>query len=332
MKKRCHGLENVVNQQEHVNQKQKKMPDLALNALNRTFNPDQVDMLLYQKKHPRQWSNETVTESLKTKFVCGTKGYEHQRSKYPLPSERTLQRRVEDLDFNPGILYDVLELLKLKVSTMLPDDLDCGLVFDEMSIADARSFSVADSKFYGDITIPGQTGLASHALVFVLVGIRGRWKQTVGYHFTGNSIPENDLKETAFKIIQEVESFGCRVHFLTSDCGPNNKKLWHILNLKFHKNDVMNGAPIEHPTDSSRKLEIIPDVVHVFKSTVQGWLKNGVVWLPPDVVKSNGFCTNEVNVQHLTDLVNYEQNNLLKVAHSLTPEDVEFGKKGIILM
>lgn len=225
LKKRCLYLENVVKQQEHVMQKQQKTPDLALNAFNRTFNSDQVDMLLYEKKRSKQWSDKTVTESLQTKFVCGSKGYEHQRTKYPLPSERTLQRRVEDLDFKPAILYDVLELLKLKVNTMLPVDLDCGLIFDEMSIEEARSFCISDSKFYGDITIPGQVGLASHALVFVLVGIRGRWKQTVECHFTGSSIPENDLKDIAFKIIQEVESFGCRVHFLTSDCGSNNKKL-----------------------------------------------------------------------------------------------------------
>ncbi|XP_055626364.1 uncharacterized protein LOC129770592 isoform X1 [Toxorhynchites rutilus septentrionalis] len=210
---------------------------------------------------------------------------------------------------------------------MPPEDLDCGLIFDEMSIEEAKSFCVSTSQFYGDITIPGQSGLATHALVFVLVGVRARWKQTVGYHFTGNSIPDNDLNEIIYKIIQEVESFGCKVHFLTSDCGPKNKKLWNALGLKFHKHVVLNSEAIEHPTVSSRKLEIIPDVVHVFKSAVQGWIKNEVLWLPPDVVASNGFCSNEVNIQHLHDLVHYEQQNLLKVAHNLKPEDVEFEKK-----
>lgn len=327
LKKHCKGLESVIKRQEHVIDKQKTTPDLALDALNRTFNSDQVDMLLYMKMHPKQWSDKTITESLKTKFVCGTRGYEHQRNKYPIPSERTLQRRMEDLDFSTGILDDVLELLQLKLNTMNSDDLDCGLVFDEMSIEEAKSFCIADSMFYGDVTIPGQNGIASHGLVFMLVGIRSRWKQTVGYHFTGNSIPEHELKGIAFEIIRKVESFGCRVHFLTSDCGPNNKKMWNCLNLKFHKNDVMESDAIEHPMDPLRKLEVMPDVVHVFKSAVQGWLKNEVLWLPLDIVESNGFCTNQINIQHLTDLVYYEHQNALKVAHNLKLADVEFKKK-----
>lgn len=326
LKKHCKGLESVVKQQEGAIEKLNTTPDLALDALNKVFNSDQVDMLLYEKQHPKQWNDKTIAESLKTKFVCGTKGYEHQRKTYPLPSERTLQRRVESLDFNPGTLNNVLDLLKLKLNTMHPDDFDCGLVFDEMSIEEARSFCIADSRFYGDITIPGQSGTATHALVFMLVGIRSRWKQIVGYHFTGNSIPETELKEIAFDIIRKVEIFGCKVHFITSDCSPNNKKLWNCIKLKFRKDNVLDSEAVEHPADPRRKLEVMPDVIHVFKSAIQGWLRNEVLWLPPDIVKDNGFCTNQVTIQHLADLVYFEKTNPLKTAHKLKPEDVEFNR------
>lgn len=296
-------------------------------ALEKTFNPDQVEVLLYNKRNPKQWSDDTITESLKTKFVCGKQGYEHERKKYPLPSQRTLQRRMEDLEFDTGVLNDVIELLKIKFSTMAPEDLDCGIVFDEMSIEEARSYCVANDKFYGDASISGLAGVASHALVVMLVGVRTRWKQVVGYHFTSNTIFEGALKDMIFDIIEKVEAIGCKVHFITSDCGPNNKKLWNCLGLQFHKDVVMNSQPILHPLDSSRSIEVIPDVVHVFKSAVQGWIKNEIIFLPADVVKSNGFTTNEVSIFHLTDLVNYEHQNLLKVSYGLTSEDVDFKKK-----
>lgn len=64
-----------------------------------------------------QWSNQTVQKALKLKFACGTTGYETlQELGYPLPSIRTLQNRMKEINFTPGILHTVFELLKLKVS------------------------------------------------------------------------------------------------------------------------------------------------------------------------------------------------------------------------
>ncbi|XP_058811147.1 uncharacterized protein LOC131675796 [Topomyia yanbarensis] len=305
----------------------KKQPDLALKALNQTFNPDQVEMLLYRKSNPRVWSDETITESLKTRFVCGGKAYEHERKKIPLPSNRQLQRRMEDLNFDCGILDEVIELLKLKLNAMPDHDLDCGIVFDEMSIQEAKKFCLPSKQFYGEITIPGQQGLASHALVFMLIGIRNRWKQVVGYYFTGNSIPDGILQQIVVNVIKRAERIGCKIHFITSDCGPNNKNFWNDMGLRFKKNTVLESGPVCHPADAKRTLEIIPDVVHVFKLGVQGLLKNEVIILPPDVVASNKFYSNEVKLEHLRDLVHFERNNLLKVASKLTQEDAAFENK-----
>ncbi|XP_065088418.1 uncharacterized protein LOC135709899 [Ochlerotatus camptorhynchus] len=290
---KCRSLKHIVKSQE----KQNNQHELALKALNKTFNTDQVEVLLYDKQRPKKWSNATITESLKTKFACGKKGCENERQKYPIPSERTLQRRMEDIHpyscFESGILYGVVELLRLKVNTMKDADLDCGIVFDEMSIEDARSYCISSGKFYGNVTTEDQSVLASHALVFMLVGIRSRWKQVVAFHFTGNSVSEKILKNILWDIIFKVEAIGCKVHFITSDCAPGNKKLWNDIGLKFHKADVLSSTPITHPVDHKRTLEVMPDVVHVFKSAVQGWVNNEVLYLPPEVVTANNLCTSE---------------------------------------
>lgn len=327
LENKCRSLQQTVKTQESTIEKQNMQQDLAMNALNKTFNADQVDVLLYDKQRPKEWSNKTITESLKTKFACGKKGYEHERQKYPIPSERTLQRRMEDMGFESGILYDVLELLRLKVNTMDEADLDCGIIFDEMSIEEARSYCIPSGKFYGNVTTEDQRVLASHALVFMLVGIKSRWKQVVAYHFTGNTVSENILKNILWELIFAVEGIGYKVHFITSDCAPGNKKLWNDIGLKFHKVDVLSSPPIAHPVDPERTLEVMPDVVHVFKSAVQGWVNNEVLFLPPEVVAANNLCTSEVNIHHIAELVNFEKHNLLKVASKLTPSDVDFKKK-----
>lgn len=193
-----------------------------------------------------------------------------------------------------------------------------------MSIEEVRSYCISFGNFYGNVTTENQAVLASHAMVFMLVGIRSRWKQVVAFHFTGNRVSENVLKNILWDLISRIEAIGGKVHFITSDCAPCNKKFWNDIGLKFHKNDVLDSNPIMHPVDSERKLEVIPDVVHVFKSSVQGWINNEILYLPSEVVATNGLCTAEVNIHHLADLVNFEKHNLLKVASKLKPEDIDF--------
>lgn len=50
------------------------------------------------------------------RFACGTTGYNLLiQQKFPLPSVRTLERRMSKIDFRPGILNNVLTLMNLKV-------------------------------------------------------------------------------------------------------------------------------------------------------------------------------------------------------------------------
>ncbi|KAH8042724.1 hypothetical protein HPB51_025567 [Rhipicephalus microplus] len=68
----------------------------------------------------KQWSTVTIKKGLKLRLACGSKGYNAVRElAVPLPSERTLQRRVENCKFSPGILHEVLKFLALKTQSFL---------------------------------------------------------------------------------------------------------------------------------------------------------------------------------------------------------------------
>lgn len=281
-------------------------------------------MMLYEKTRAKQWSEDTIIEGLRTRFMCGTSGYEAVRTKLALPSVRTLQRRLEDLQFDVGFLHEVFYFLSLKRHSMMDEDADCGLVFDEMSISEVKSFCQATKKYYGDVTIAGGNGKATHAIVFMLVGIRARWKQVISYHFTGNSIEENVLKTLVHEIIELSETVGFRIHYVVSDCGSNNKRYWNDEGLLFTKDTVLNSESIPHPFDPSRRIEIIPDAVHVFKSGVQGWIANKIIEIPESVCQQNGLVSKIADINHLRDLVLFEASNVLKVASKLTMDDVQF--------
>lgn len=80
------------------------------------FSEDEIHLLKYGTHRGKEWSEESVQKALKLYMACGSKGYEELcRQKFPLPAIRTLQHRIENLKFEPGLLEDIFELLKFKV-------------------------------------------------------------------------------------------------------------------------------------------------------------------------------------------------------------------------
>lgn len=56
-----------------------------------------------------------------------------------------------------------------------------------MAITPTVEVHMLTGKLYGDVTLLGHTGVATHAFVFMLAGNITRWKQVVAYHGSGNS-------------------------------------------------------------------------------------------------------------------------------------------------
>ncbi|CAM4528894.1 unnamed protein product [Leuciscus chuanchicus] len=120
--------------------------------------------------------------------LAGPTGYKTlQEFQIPLPAIRTLQRRMEYIRFEPGVLTEVFDFLKLKVDGLADLERECVLSLDEMVITPSVELHMLTGKLYGDVTLPGHTGVATHACVFMLAGNTTRWKQVVAYHYSGNS-------------------------------------------------------------------------------------------------------------------------------------------------
>lgn len=181
-KKRNKALQSRLKQME-LDTKQQKYFQL----LHCVFNDDQI-MALQNSMRFKRWSNKTITSSIKLKFACGNNGYQELiKQKIPLPSLRTLSRRLENLKFESGIIDEIFEFFKYKITSFTDEHMkDCGLVLDEMSITPSNMYDSSTRKYIGNVTLPEHTGVASNACVIMLVGITSRWKQTVAYYYTGN--------------------------------------------------------------------------------------------------------------------------------------------------
>lgn len=80
--------------------------------------------------------NNTVIKALKLRFACGSSGYKELLKRgHPLPSLRTLNRKIKDLKFDSGLCEEMFEFLRIKVETFKNEtDKDCLLVLDEISV------------------------------------------------------------------------------------------------------------------------------------------------------------------------------------------------------
>ena len=86
-------------------------------ALKKLFNRDQLVALQRHSTRGLQWQLDTIKKGLKLRFTCGSTGYNHLLdSGMPLPSVRTLQRRLQTICFEPGVLTTVFQYMKEKVS------------------------------------------------------------------------------------------------------------------------------------------------------------------------------------------------------------------------
>lgn len=116
--------------------------------LSKIINTDQLKLLNEEYKKVPQWSNETVEKAFRYRFSCGRTGYEELRKDMPLPSLKTLSRRLQYFNFDPGILYDIFDFLKIKIGTF-PSEIhkDAMVIFDAMSITAGRIFNQSTNAY-----------------------------------------------------------------------------------------------------------------------------------------------------------------------------------------
>lgn len=302
-------------------------PDVTQSELlKEIFNSDQI-LALKKKKMKKttklmKWTNNTVTKSLKLKFSCGASGYNELLTQgYPLPSIRTLQRRLQNLKFDCGILNEVFSFLKLKVETFSPYEKDCALVLDEMAITPGKIYDTSLGKYFGEVTLPGHSGQATHVLVFMLAGITSRWKQVVAYYFTSDSVNGAVFKNIIVDIFRKAEALGLNILTVTSDMGPCNQALWREWGIKAGRYSVIKSE-IDHPLSLEKTVYVFADVPHLFKNIKSMLITNKIIELPHNLVQQYNLPTNQVMSSHISDLVKHQDKNLFKLAPKLSEEDL----------
>ncbi|XP_075724946.1 uncharacterized protein LOC142767345 [Rhipicephalus microplus] len=302
----------------------KKVQKLETEATNisqnmKFLNDDQVRALSRSSSLGNSWSPHTVKQGLQIKFACGTTGYETLRKMgYPLPSKRTLARRIQNLKFLPGVLHEVIDVMKCKAETMEDVEKDCVLFLDEMEIVPGFELDRAEDALLGGITLPPKPEEpAVHALVFMLGGLNQRWKQVIAYEFTGRNIDGGLLKNYVLELVQLCSQIYLRVHAITCDMGSANRAMWREFAFSSHR-DSSTVCSIPHPCMDGKELFFIADPAHVLKNLRGQLLSSEVFTLSEATVAKHGLPSSQVNLEYVQAVLEEDSKTELKVAPNLS--------------
>ena len=140
-------------------------------------------------------------------------------------------------------------------------------------------------------------------------GITSRWKQTIAYHYTGNSADGQTFKPIVFDIIKKATDIGLHVIAVTNDMGSGNRALWRSFRIVCSRySQTVNKIP--HPSAPQRWLYVLADVPRVIKNMKTGLVSGQVFTLAKDVVESNKLPSSEVSI------ISYPYKNLPNVKNT----------------
>ena len=157
----------------------------------------------------------------------------------------------------PGILTDVLEILKKQVQSESRENFKLAvLCFDEMELHKKFEYFQAEDRVF-PATKKVQVGMVR--------GLCHSWKQPVYFNFDAAM-----TEETLRKIILSIESTGIEVWAITCDAGPTNQGLLNRLEISTAKTSFPNLS------DPSREIFAFFDVPHLLKLLRNHILDSGI--------------------------------------------------------
>ncbi|EFN78912.1 Transposable element P transposase, partial [Harpegnathos saltator] len=210
-----------------------------------------------------------------------------------------------------------------QVQTFADAEKHAVLIIDEMSIKPGLQYDNSIVAVVGRPTMKLSGGFdsshqkATHALVFMLYGISTKWKQTIGYEFTGNSFCSQQIVQIMLAIIQKANDIGLKIKVIISDMGAQNRSWWKIMNITVDKYCKINNY-IPHPCDNDEKLFVMPDSVHVFKNVACSLTAGNKFYLDETLVRKYDLPHNEISIAPIREVYNLDKNDTLRLCPCLT--------------
>ena len=166
---------------------------------------------------------------------------------------------------------------------------------------------------YVDIGIGSEENseIATEALVFMLIGLRGKWKAPVAYYLT-KSLSAESQAQLVQHVLQKLHEIGIQVHCLTMDGHGTNLGMCRLLGASM---DIDQGIrPFFTVPGTDQRTYILLDPCHMVK------LARNLLEAYQVVQSDKGT----ISWQHITDLHSEQQQLGLHLANKLNSQHINF--------
>ncbi|XP_039300398.1 uncharacterized protein LOC120355776 [Nilaparvata lugens] len=252
-----------------------------LKNYERIFSNCQQQMI--SKGKCTNWSSDDVAKAVTIRCIS-KKGLDYIREilKYPLPSEKTIYRRLSQFSTPPGFLEVSFSLLRGQASIITNEfEKDVIMSFDEMKVRSEICYDSIMDVFRGPHV---------NVQVIIIRSVAGKWKQPIFYQFD-----QAITVDIFFQAIRLVEESGFRCRGFVSDMGGSNRKLVSDLGISQTKPSVDN------PCCDDRAIWAFSDVPHVLKLIRNHLLDQGFE-LPGGIMVTKDILFDLIKQQNTTDL------------------------------
>ena len=185
-----------------------------------------------RKNKGLRWTDDDKLLALSI-FYHGRKCYRFLSNIFKLPTFRSLRKWMQKFVIQPGFSDNILNVLKKKIESK--DDKLAVLCFDEISLKCGLKYNRSTDCISGLEDFGPNLGcskrIANHALVFMVKGLKCKWKQAFGYFFACDTVRAEILESLLLEAVQKLFDIGILVKAIVCDQGSSNRSLFTRLNI-----------------------------------------------------------------------------------------------------
>jgi len=227
-----------------------------------------------------------------------------------LPCKTTLDNWTKEFNFQPGLNEELLSTIQHIMGNMSVGDKDCALVWDEMHMKELLQYNSFTDKLEGIVDLGPLIGrrleTANEVLVFMVQGIREKWKFPLSYHFSSHNTKADHLAKLVQQHIMKLQEIGLNVRMCICDMAFTNRSLYKEWN-------ITEDQP--YCNYMERKIYFIHDTPHLIKLVRNNLMKYDFV-----IKKRTGNKWEEQKIRwlHILNFFNKDRRLTTRMAPKLT--------------
>ena len=201
---------------------------------------------------------QDITEVALTLYFYSPQAYNYVRSILHLLHPSMLRKWSTSVNCQPGFLSEVFQSLAAEVQKSA-DKKECALILDGMAIRKQTIYDPKEDRYVGFVDYGGALPepcdqLASEALVFLLVGLRGHWKCPIAYFLTEKSRSEVQAWLMSSALAKAADA-GLSVRCVTCDGTVANLSTFEKLGCSFGQDYKSINSKFRHRTENHDVLQ-----------------------------------------------------------------------------